>query len=370
MEWLSKVEDAHLELTAEIQIYLDRTGANATEDPTDQVTSHSLAKDKAELIELAENMKTLFSEFSAQLKSSGGPRLTKEDVTSSFLSRGKASLSHRNIDAIPEEDADAFSAFGSLRQVPMRKSFASSSCLTDSNAPTASKWSMRDVSSIRRSSLDLRPVHSAEKTVLYEDDESIVFAKPSVKPKSTFGTTSSRQSSFAWRSSRLLSNTKRGTSGYEEEFDITLGPRPNHTTYARRYEDAEDEPVLPGVDPNPHFTSALMHMLPKSDIPILNGEPMMWPRWITAWKNLVHRAGIPDSHKISLLQQYLSPKVQQEIGIALYNPEMYLEVMATLKAYYGMPELVATRHLDTILQAAPVTDGDRKGLTQLILNIR
>ena len=201
MEWLSKVEDAHLELTAEIQIYLDRTGASATEDPTDQVTSHSLAKDKAELIELAENMKTLFSEFSAQLKSSGGPRLTKEDVTSSFLSRGKASLSHRNIDAIPEEDDDAFSAFGSLRQVPMRKSFASSSCLTDSNAPTASKWSMRDVSSIRRSSLDLRPVHSAENTVLYEDYESIVFAKPSVKPKSTFGTTSSRQSSFAGRSS-------------------------------------------------------------------------------------------------------------------------------------------------------------------------
>jgi hypothetical protein len=113
-----------------------------------------------------------------------------------------------------------------------------------------------------------------------------------------------------------------------------------------------------------------MHMLPKSDIPILNGDPMMWPRWITGWKNLVHRAGIPDSHKISLLQQYLSPSVQQEIGIALYNPDMYHEVMATLKAYYGMPELVATRHLDTILQATPVIDGDRKGLTQLILNIR
>jgi len=35
-----------------------------------------------------------------------------------------------------------------------------------------------------------------------------------------------------------------------------------------------------------------------------------------------------------------------------------------------MPELVATRHLDSILQAAPVIDGDRRGLTQLILNIR
>lgn len=84
MDWLSKVEDAHLELTAEVQIYLDRTGASAPEDPTTQVTSQSLAKDKAELIELSEKMKTLFGEFSAQLKSSGGPRLTKEDVTSSF----------------------------------------------------------------------------------------------------------------------------------------------------------------------------------------------------------------------------------------------------------------------------------------------
>ena len=42
MEWLSKVEDAHLELTAEIQIYLDRTGASAPEDPTTQATSQSL----------------------------------------------------------------------------------------------------------------------------------------------------------------------------------------------------------------------------------------------------------------------------------------------------------------------------------------
>jgi len=72
MEWLSKFEDAHLELTTEIQIYLDPTGASAPEDPTTQVTSQSLAKDKAELIEFLENMKTLFGEFSAQLKSSAG----------------------------------------------------------------------------------------------------------------------------------------------------------------------------------------------------------------------------------------------------------------------------------------------------------
>jgi len=122
----------------------------------------------------------------------------------------------------------------------------------------------RNVSSICRSSLDSRHVHSAEKTVLYEDDESIVFAKPSVKPKITFGTTLFPQSSFSGSRSRPLSNTKRETSACEDEFDITLGQLPNRnsTTYARRFEEIEDEPVFQGVDPNPYFTSALMHMLP------------------------------------------------------------------------------------------------------------
>jgi hypothetical protein len=41
-----------------------------------------------------------------------------------------------------------------------------------------------------------------------------------------------------------------------------------------------------------------------------------------------------------------------------------------LKANYGLPEMIATKHLDTLLNCHALAEGDRKGLSQFILNIR
>ena len=41
-----------------------------------------------------------------------------------------------------------------------------------------------------------------------------------------------------------------------------------------------------------------------------------------------------------------------------------------LKSNYGVPEMIATKHLDTLLNSHTLTEGDRKGLSQFILNVR
>jgi hypothetical protein len=111
-------------------------------------------------------------------------------------------------------------------------------------------------------------------------------------------------------------------------------------------------------------------MLPRQSPSVFDGDTTKWPGWISIWKNLVDDVGILDSQKSVLLQQYLSEKVKKEIGIALYNPGMYREVMRMLKANYGLPEMIATKHLDTLLNCHALAEGDRKGLSQFILNIR
>lgn len=111
-------------------------------------------------------------------------------------------------------------------------------------------------------------------------------------------------------------------------------------------------------------------MLPKPELTKFDGDPTKYLEFSSQFKWMVHDVIKDDAHRLAILRMYLSPKVQAEIGNSLFDPAMYRAVLHMLEDTYGMPEMVATKHLDQLLRTPPVNEHDKKGLVDFIIKIR
>ena len=70
MDWLSDPDDAHLQVTSEIQIYLDRIDTSLTQEEAEhlQAVRDKVDNDKSEMIDMGKKMSSMFNELATTLE--------------------------------------------------------------------------------------------------------------------------------------------------------------------------------------------------------------------------------------------------------------------------------------------------------------
>ena len=114
----------------------------------------------------------------------------------------------------------------------------------------------------------------------------------------------------------------------------------------------------------------MISLLPRHDIKPFNGDPLEWPIFIAAFKDVIHNVVPSDSQRLSMLRQLLKPEVQLDIGNTLNQPNMYWEALAELKNCYGHPHLVARAYMESLMKLPPVHDDDPATLNRFAQQLR
>ena len=104
--------------------------------------------------------------------------------------------------------------------------------------------------------------------------------------------------------------------------------------------------------------SSLPGRLPKMELPKLYGDPKEWLKFAAAFNTLVHSNSNDNAYRMAMLQQSLSPSVQESISVFLVAPECYPEALSELRSIYGDPILIAQTYLDELASLKAVPDGD------------
>ena len=113
---------------------------------------------------------------------------------------------------------------------------------------------------------------------------------------------------------------------------------------------------------------AMITLLPKHEITPFDGDPLKWPFFIAAFKDLVHDVVSSDSHRLSLLSQYLTSDIQLDVGTSLITTKQYWEALEELEENYG--HIVARAHLDSLLNFPSLSENDRGNLIRFIRQLR
>ena len=66
--------------------------------------------------------------------------------------------------------------------------------------------------------------------------------------------------------------------------------------------------------------SSLPGRLPKMELPKLYGDPKEWLKFAAAFNTLVHSNSNDNAYRMAMLQQSLSPSVQESISVFLVDP--------------------------------------------------
>jgi hypothetical protein len=107
--------------------------------------------------------------------------------------------------------------------------------------------------------------------------------------------------------------------------------------------------------------------LPKLDVPVFNGNILNWRNFWEQFSVSVHdRPSLSDSEKLVYLQQALKGgSAKGTIEGLSRSADNYKEAIACLKARYDRPRLIHQAHVKTILEAAPLKDGNGRELRKL-----
>jgi Protein of unknown function (DUF1759) len=98
--------------------------------------------------------------------------------------------------------------------------------------------------------------------------------------------------------------------------------------------------------------------LPKMELPKFYGDPREWLKFAAAFNTLVHSNSNDNAYRMAMLQQSLSPSVQQSIATYLVDPEFYPVALSELQSIYGDPTLIAETYLDELASLKAVPDND------------
>lgn len=116
----------------------------------------------------------------------------------------------------------------------------------------------------------------------------------------------------------------------------------------------------------------LSHMsLPNVEIPMFSGDPVQFPRFMSAIENLIETKVTNNSSRLYYLMQHTSGDVKDLIASYLYNPvDGYHEAKSMLQKLYGHPFKVANAYMQKVMQWNVIKGEDRQGLQKFSLFLK
>ena len=363
-DWLSEVDENHIEITSEMQIYIDRCkkdysalrqaagDASSRRSATDHSGSRIGAREKERRAKEMERLELEQQELEQQFIALKSNLDLNRQAREGLLGARPKRLAFANRD----DDDGVYQPFGAY-------------------TPARSQPASRRSSPVRTVSYRGRAAHRSNEDLLSESRHSRRYQDPDELDQEDDGRISNASSSRGGaydthEDSRMSSRHPPQGGSHRRRSDWQRDRHSSLQHLSRHDDDSSGDEDYRRLRYQRSAYDPAFAMLPRQSPSVFDGDPTKWPGWISIWKNLVDDLEIADSQKSALLQQYLSEKVKKEIGIALFNPGMYREVMRMLKSNYGLPEMIATKHLDTLLNSHTLAEGDRKRLSQFILNVR
>jgi hypothetical protein len=164
---------------------------------------------------------------------------------------------------------------------------------------------------------------------------------------------------------------------------------PKWTFSAHMHEDSIDawiDKLIPGTESvvgkpilnsdRDELTETLVRLeherdLPQVQIPIFDGTPLMWPKFVERFHAQVHcRWGINDTRRIDLLQSHLKGEAKILVEGIGYSGRCYAEALQELKRHFGHRNKVARAYLDQVLVGSNVPSRNPAALRKFYIDLR
>lgn len=111
--------------------------------------------------------------------------------------------------------------------------------------------------------------------------------------------------------------------------------------------------------------------LPKVTLPIFDGSPILWPRFIEQFYVQIHsRPGLTSCRRMDLLQSHVSSEAKQLIQGLGYSGRNYVQALKELKFAFGHKVTVARAYLNAVTSGNIVPSGDPAALRSFYIAVR
>ena len=111
--------------------------------------------------------------------------------------------------------------------------------------------------------------------------------------------------------------------------------------------------------------------LPKVELPVFDGSPLAWPRFVEQFFVQVHsRPGLNDSRRMDLLQSHVKGDAKQIIHGLGYSGKNYAQSLKELKFAFGHRAMVARAYVDAIASGNVLPSHDATALRTFYIAVR
>ena len=104
--------------------------------------------------------------------------------------------------------------------------------------------------------------------------------------------------------------------------------------------------------------------LPKISLPHFKGNPVYWTAFWDSYESAIHlNSSLSDVDKFNYLKSLLERSAYDAIAGLTLSSANYREAIDILKRRFGNRQMIISRHMDILLNLAPVTgDHDIHGI--------
>ena len=150
--------------------------------------------------------------------------------------------------------------------------------------------------------------------------------------------------------------------------------------------DAWIDKLVPGVETrlqmgkqgnsSDHLVQAIVRIeserdLPKVDLPVFDGSPIIWPRFVEQFHVQVHcRPGLPDARRMDLLQSHIKGEARLMVQGLGYSGNNYAQALQELKRAFGHKFKVARAYVQQVTSGQPVPAKDQHALRKFYVSVR
>jgi hypothetical protein len=111
--------------------------------------------------------------------------------------------------------------------------------------------------------------------------------------------------------------------------------------------------------------------LPKVELPLFDGSPLIWPRFVEQFFLHVHsRNGLNDTRRIEILQSHTKGEAKKLIQGLGYSGRNYAQCLKELKFAFGHRVAVARAYIDSMTSGGIVPSGDASSLRGFYITVR
>ena len=111
--------------------------------------------------------------------------------------------------------------------------------------------------------------------------------------------------------------------------------------------------------------------LPKVALPVFDGSPLLWPRFIEQFYTQVHsRPGLNDTRRMDRLQSHVSADAKRLIQGLGYSGQNYAQSLKELKFAFGHRAAVAKAYINAVMSGSVIPSGDAVALRNFYISVR